>query len=102
MAEKLTALSHLKTAFSDFDAMSKLVDDMRVKIDEINTYNKESAGSDDIGQNYHVAVDDQTKSITELMTDVRADLDHVAVAGQDTADEFTNADQNAADLAHGM
>jgi hypothetical protein len=102
VANRLTALSDLKKAFANFDDMSRLIDDMRGKADEINKYNKNSAGDDDVGKQYHTTVDKPTKNLTDLLASVRKRVDQVGVAGQDTSDQMQNADQNGADLTNGM
>ncbi|GLY73788.1 hypothetical protein [Actinoallomurus iriomotensis] len=102
MAERLTAASDLKKAFAEFDDMSRLIDDMRLKADEINKYNKESAGDDDVGKQYKSTVDTPTKNLTELLATVRTRVDQVGVTGQDTSDQFQNADENGKDLTNGM
>ncbi|RSS83743.1 hypothetical protein [Streptomyces sp. WAC06614] len=101
MASRLTALSDLKTAFADFDAMSTLVDGMRRRADEINKLNKTAAGDDEIGKRYHKSVDTGTTNLTSLLKTVRESLDRAGVAGQNASDRFTKADQEAADLARG-
>lgn len=102
MAKRLMALSDLKQAFAKFEDMSRLIDDMRRNADEINKYNKSSAGDDDIGQTYHSNVDVPTKNLTELLGTVRTRVDSIGVTGQKTSDEFQNADQNGTELTNGM
>jgi hypothetical protein len=102
VGDRLTALSDLKKAFANFDDMSRLIDETRTKADEINKYNKSSAGDDDIGKQYHATVDKPTKNLTELLTTVRQTVDKVGVTGQDASDQFDNADENGKELTNGM
>ncbi|WP_035841680.1 hypothetical protein [Kitasatospora azatica] len=102
MAERFTALSELKTAFGKFGEMSDLLDRMRGKVGEINKFNKDSAGQDDIGKQYHQTVDRPTKDLTDLLTQVRESVDKVGENGKDATDQFTNTDQNLKDTTSGF
>lgn len=101
MADQFTALADLKSAFGKFDDMSKLLDDMRGKVDEINKYNKDSAGSDDIGKQYHQTVDQPTSDLTDLLAQVRKAVDKVSAGGKNATDLFNNADQDLTDNVNG-
>lgn len=101
MADQFSALADLKAAFGKFDDMSKLLDDMRGKVDEINKYNKDSAGNDDIGKQYHQTVDQPTSDLTDLLTQVRQAVDKVSAGGKNATDLFNNTDQDLTDNVNG-
>ncbi len=94
---KLTALQDLKKSFDNFDEMSKLIDDIRSKTDEIERYNKEAGGGDDLGKQYHSTVDGPSKNLSALFKKVRDTVDNAGKQGSDTSDLLNAADQNAKD-----
>jgi hypothetical protein len=98
---KFTALSDLKSAFGNFDDMTALLSTMQLKVDEINTFNKNSAGQDDIGKQYHQTVDAPTKNITALLGQVRDAIDKVGIHGQQSTDLFNKTDQDNTDTVNG-
>ena len=101
MAEQLTALEDLKSAFANFGEMSTLIDRMRNTAAEINIDNTTAAGSDDVGTQYHSTVDAPTKALTDLLQAVRDAVDSISKAGVDAANTFTSADQDALDQVSG-
>ncbi|GAA1988684.1 hypothetical protein [Kitasatospora viridis] len=102
MAERFTALADLKTAFAKFGDMSHLIDEMRGKVDEVNAFNKDAAGSDDIGKQYHQTVDQPTSDLTDLLTQVRKAVDKVGQNGQDAKDLFDKNDSDLKDSTNGF
>ncbi|MDH6143817.1 MULTISPECIES: hypothetical protein [Kitasatospora] len=100
MADQFTALSDLKSAFGKFGDMSDLLDRMRGRVDEINAFNKNAAGDDDIGKQYHQTVDKPTADLTDLLDGVRKAIDKVGQHGQDSTDQFNSADQDNTDSAN--
>ena len=101
MAEQLTALEDLKSAFANFGEMSTLIDRMRNTAAEINIDNTTAAGSDDVGTQYHSTVDAPTKALTDLLQAVRDAVDSISQSGQNAATIFTTADQDALDQVSG-
>lgn len=101
MAEKITALDDLKSAFTNFGDMSALIDTMRHTAAEINIDNTNAAGSDDVGTQYHSTVDAPTKALTDLLQAVRDAVDSISQSGVNAANIFTSADQDALDQVSG-
>lgn len=95
MAEKLTALSDLESKFSKFHEMSDLISTIKGKTDEINKYNKSSAGNDEIGKQYHENVDKPTEGIIKLFAKVSEVLDSAGQGGKAAAKIFNDADHDA-------
>ncbi|GAB2715013.1 hypothetical protein [Kitasatospora kifunensis] len=96
------ALTDLKSAFGKLgDDSSALLDAMRVKVDEINKFNKDSAGTDDIGKQYHQTVDQPTKDLTDLLGQVRDAFDNAGKNGQDASDLFNSTDQDLTNHVNG-
>ncbi|MFD0278102.1 hypothetical protein ACFVHB_29925 [Kitasatospora sp. NPDC127111] len=96
MAKKLTALSDLES-FGQFDDITELMDGIKLRVKEINEFNTESAGRDDIGKNYHAKVDKPTENLTDLLNEVRKTLDSARKGGKHTSNLLNNADQDAKD-----
>ncbi|WP_431676435.1 hypothetical protein [Kitasatospora sp. KL5] len=98
MASQLKKLTDLKRAFVDFEDMSELVGRVKTRVDDINRRNVTAAGDDEIGKQYHEQADKPTAALTTLVTAVRDRLKSIGTAGQDAADMFDAADQDANDL----
>ncbi|MFD5434066.1 hypothetical protein ACFWJ4_18165 [Kitasatospora sp. NPDC127067] len=92
---KLTALSDLTDKFSKYPELSDLFHEFEVKTGEINEYNKNSAGHDEIGTTYHDNVDEPTTSITELFKKVRKTVESAGRGGTNTSNILNDADQDA-------
>ncbi|MCX4745829.1 hypothetical protein OG455_09880 [Kitasatospora sp. NBC_01287] len=97
----LTALSDLKTKFVQFGNMSDLLNSMLDQVNQINEFNKNSAGSDDIGKQYHATVDQPTKDLTDLLTQARTTIDKAVDGGTQTTALFDNTDQDLTDNNNG-
>ncbi|WP_371493763.1 hypothetical protein OG871_01840 [Kitasatospora sp. NBC_00374] len=95
MAKQLTALQDLNAAFAKFPDMSDLVDLMGRRADEIDKFNKESAGNDDIGKTYHKNADSPTRILHSLIKGVRNTLNSAGMTGQQAAALFDNANEDA-------
>ncbi|WP_327066510.1 hypothetical protein OG500_11840 [Kitasatospora sp. NBC_01250] len=100
MANRLSALSDLQ-GFSKFGDASDILKRMQKKVDEINKYNKDSAGNDDIGKQYHQTVDQPTSDLTDLLGQVSDALEKVRQSGKSTSDLFNSSDQDLADNVNG-
>ncbi|WP_406207957.1 hypothetical protein OH807_35840 [Kitasatospora sp. NBC_01560] len=98
MARELTALEDLDKAFRNFRPMSALVDGMVLKVDEIDNFNKNSAGNDDIGKEYHKNADKPTAVLISLIKRVRKTLDSAGMTGEQAAALFSNADDDASSV----
>ncbi|MGF1429411.1 hypothetical protein [Kitasatospora sp. LaBMicrA B282] len=102
MAEQLQKLDGLKKSFTHFDDMSTLLDRINTRVQDINERNKQAAGNDDTGKQYHAQIDKPTKDLTQLIGDLRDKMTAVGYHGQGTADLFDSADQDASDAAGSM
>ncbi|MFE9426017.1 hypothetical protein ACFYNO_24000 [Kitasatospora sp. NPDC006697] len=102
MAERFTALSDLKTAFSKFGDMSALIDEVHTKISDINDFNKKSAGDDDIGKQYHQTVDQPTRDLSDLVDQVRKAVAKVGENGKTAKDLFDSTDSDLTDQTGGF
>ncbi|MET8541613.1 hypothetical protein ABZW03_13305 [Kitasatospora sp. NPDC004799] len=91
----LTALSDLTDKFSKYPELSDLFKELESRTREINEYNKNSAGNDEIGKTYHENVDEPTTSITGLFKKVRATVESAGQAGKNTSTILNNADEDA-------
>ncbi|MFJ9693897.1 hypothetical protein [Kitasatospora sp. NPDC101183] len=99
MAEDLTALSDLEAKFSKFHEMSDLISTIKGKTDEINRYNKSSAGNDEIGKQYHENVDKPTDGVIKLFAKVSEVLDSAGQGGKNASRILGEADHDAAGQA---
>lgn len=97
MAKALTALADLKSAFGDFGDTSIKIDEMNTKIDEINQYNVDAAGHDDLGTTYHGQIDAPTKTLTTLLKHVRDAVNSAGQQGQNASASLDAADQDNKD-----
>ncbi|MEU9041658.1 MULTISPECIES: hypothetical protein [unclassified Kitasatospora] len=95
MAEKLTALSDLKDKFGKYPQLADLFTDIETWTGQINLYNKESAGNDEIGKKYHENVDAPTESIIKLLKSVRSTVESAGTGGTNTANILNDADHEA-------
>lgn len=95
MAEKLTKLEDLKTRFAQFGEMTDLIARIRKRADEINDYNINSAGHDEIGKEYHKNADEPTKGLLDLFASVEKEVGDISVNGQNTTTILDNADEEA-------
>jgi uncharacterized protein YoxC len=99
---RFLATSDLKSHFDTLkNEAASLLGDMQAKVKEINDFNTNAAGHDDIGKQYHSTVDDPTTSITTLLDQVRTALDKIGANGQDAADLFNKTDQDLTDSVNG-
>ncbi|WP_031069275.1 hypothetical protein [Streptomyces sp. NRRL WC-3742] len=99
MAEELKALSDLESKFAKFHEMSDLITLIKGKTDEINRYNKSSAGNDDIGKQYHENVDRPTEGVIKLFSRVSEVLDSAGQGGRNASQILNDADHDASGQA---
>jgi hypothetical protein len=97
---KLTVLADLQE-FSKFGDASDVLARMQKKVDEINKFNKDAAGNDDIGKQYHQTVDQPTKDLTDLLGQVSDALQKVRESGKKASHLFNNTDQDLTHNVHG-
>ncbi|MFE0699689.1 hypothetical protein [Streptomyces sp. NPDC058872] len=102
MAKELKVLENLKDHFANYDAYVRCLSDLGVTIDKINKFNKDSAGTDTIGETYHQQVDEPTENLTETVKYVRQRLGLVTDAGKETSDVMNQADEDAGSQADGF
>jgi hypothetical protein len=97
----LEALSDLKAAFGNFTDMTTLITNMTNYLESITQYNKEAAGTDDIGTQYTSTVVKPTENLLELIGQVYDVVNMTGQNGQDASDGYTAADDDAASYAPG-
>ncbi|GAB7186957.1 hypothetical protein ATKI12_6788 [Kitasatospora sp. Ki12] len=95
MAEKLTALSDLIHKFAKYPELADLFKEIQAKTTEINEFNKNSAGHDELGKTYHENVDEPTTTITELFAKVQHTVDTAGKGGKNTSQIMNDADHEA-------
>jgi len=98
VGEQLTSLEDLKAKFGKYPELADLFKEIEAKIREINEYNKNSAGHDQLGKTYHENVDEATATLTELFKKVWQAVENAGQGGQNTADILNNGDDQAAHL----
>ncbi|MBD0671490.1 hypothetical protein ACIQOW_14300 [Kitasatospora sp. NPDC091335] len=95
MAEQLNASADLQNKFKRFARVSEILDDIGRRTDEINTFNKESAGHDEIGKTYHDNVDGATADLFRLFRQVSTEVEKLGLKGQRTSVILQNAEDDA-------
>ncbi|MFJ9443428.1 hypothetical protein ACIRRH_16375 [Kitasatospora sp. NPDC101235] len=95
MAEQLNASADLENKFKKFERVSEILDDIGRRSDEINTFNKESAGNDEIGKTYHENVDSATVDLVKLFATVSTEVEKLGLKGRRTSVMLHNADEDA-------
>ncbi|MFF3004957.1 hypothetical protein ACFVTF_19360 [Kitasatospora sp. NPDC057940] len=95
---QLTAMADLKEKFAKFGPLSDTIEEVRRWTDEINEFNKTSAGNDDIGKEYHKNVDGPTADLDDLFKKVRDKVEGAGTKGQRTSEMLKNADEEARNL----
>ncbi|MFE7527468.1 hypothetical protein ACFU7Y_17365 [Kitasatospora sp. NPDC057542] len=95
MAEQLNVGADLDAKFKKFAPLSDILDDIGRRCDEINTFNKESAGNDEIGKTYHENVDSATVDLVKLFATVSTEVEKLGLKGRRTSLILHNADEDA-------
>ncbi|MFD7904356.1 hypothetical protein ACFV4F_35185 [Kitasatospora sp. NPDC059722] len=88
------ATAELGGSFAQLGSMTTLLDQMNRRIGQIDKYNKNSAGHDEIGKSYHETVDGPTKNLIELMDQVGQVVQKLSENGGHAAKLFTKTDDD--------
>lgn len=98
----LVVLSDLKTRFSQFDDIARIVNKLRHNLTDINTANRNAAGHHDtVAVAYHNQVDQPTNDMMTLVASIETMLGITGDNGKEVADAFYNAEKNAHHTAQG-
>ncbi|MEU1285411.1 hypothetical protein [Kitasatospora sp. NPDC005856] len=95
MGNQLNIGADLDAKFKKFEPLSDILDDIGRRCDEINTFNKESAGNDEIGKTYHENVDSATVDLVKLFATVSTEVEKLGLKGRRTSLILHNADEDA-------
>ncbi|MFD4656760.1 hypothetical protein ACFWP2_14170 [Kitasatospora sp. NPDC058444] len=95
MGNQLNIGADLDAKFKKFAPLSDILDDIGRRCDEINTFNKESAGNDEIGKTYHENVDSATVDLVKLLATVGDEVEKLGLKGRRTSLILHNADEDA-------
>ncbi|MFJ6793205.1 hypothetical protein [Streptomyces sp. NPDC091268] len=96
---KLKSLSDLKGKFANYEDYEAKLQDLSLRIAEVNRLNKDSAGHDAIGKKYHEVVDKPTENLTSTVKYIGKSLGRVTTAGKDAKDITDKADEHAGENA---
>ncbi|MFD3995991.1 hypothetical protein [Streptomyces sp. NPDC058548] len=99
MAEKLKALGDLKRYFAQYEEFDAGLKSLQRRIEIVNRLNKNSAGDDQIGKQYHSQVDAPTKNLTDTIAHISKVLGRVSTAGSVTTTSLDNADEQSTNEA---
>ncbi|MEU8510595.1 hypothetical protein AB0C76_03250 [Kitasatospora sp. NPDC048722] len=98
MAE-FKATAEMGSAFSKYPEMSALLLRMQGRVHEIDGFNTNAAGHDEIGNAYFETVDPPTKGLLKMLGQVSKIAEKAGHNGQTAAKLFTRTDD---DLASGV
>ncbi|MFF4380815.1 hypothetical protein [Kitasatospora sp. NPDC001547] len=95
MGDRLNVGADLDAKFKKFEPLSEILGDIGARCDEINLFNKESAGNDEIGKTYHENVDGATADLVKLFKTVSTEVEKLGLKGRRTSVMLHNADEDA-------
>ncbi|MEV8095068.1 hypothetical protein [Kitasatospora sp. NPDC085879] len=95
MGEHLSVSGDLEEKFKKFGPLADILTDISNRCVEINAFNRNSAGHDDIGKTYHENVDRPTVDLVKLFTLVSSEVERLGVTGRLGSRILHNAGEDA-------
>ncbi|MFE3501147.1 hypothetical protein [Kitasatospora sp. NPDC059160] len=99
MARTLRKEEGAKEAFSNFEDVAALVKKIHGEVKDINEWNVQAGGGDDIGKQYHEKIDKPTADLTTLTGQIYNKIMAMSQHGKDTVDLLDATDEHNVGLA---
>ncbi|GAA4881301.1 hypothetical protein [Kitasatospora terrestris] len=95
MGDRLNVGGDLEEKFKKFGPLADILTDISNRCVEINEFNRNSAGHDEIGKTYHENVDKPTADLVKLFTLVSSEVELLGIKGRLSSRILHNAGEDA-------